>query len=60
MIEEDSYWRADLNKFSERLKKRYGRRKWAKQTLYEIEKEVFLSAYIIRKLVESGKVDRAI
>jgi hypothetical protein len=60
MIEEVSYWRADLNKSSDRLKKHYTKRRWSKRTLYEIEKEVFLSAFIIRKLIESGKVDRAI
>jgi hypothetical protein len=60
MIEEHSYWRADLIKFGERLKRRYGKLRWSKRTLYEIEKEVFLAAYIIRKLIESGKVDRAV
>jgi hypothetical protein len=60
MIEEQSYWRADLTKYAQRLKRRYGKLRWSKQTLYEIEKEVFLSAFIIRKLIESGKVDRAV
>jgi hypothetical protein len=60
MIEEDLYWRADLTKFSERLKKRYAEPRWSKRSLYEIEKDVFLSAYVIRKLIQSGKVDRAV
>ncbi len=60
MIEDDSYWRADLIKFSERLKKRYARRRWSKRTLYQIEKEIFLSAFVIRKLIASGKLTRAV
>src|SRR5437588_5430832 len=60
MIEEQSYWRADLIKYAERLKRRYEKPRWSKRTLYEIEKEVFLSAYIIRKLIHSGKIHRAV
>jgi hypothetical protein len=60
MIEQHSYWRADLINFAERLERRYGKSRWSKRTLYEIEKEVFLSAYIIRKLIESGKINRSV
>lgn len=60
MIEEESYWRADLKKASERLKNRYQQRRWSSRTLYQIEKEIFLSAYIIRKLMDSGKVARVV
>ena len=60
MIEEESYWRADLIKFRSRLEKRYEKRRWSKRTLYEIEKEVFLSAFIVRKLIESGRVNRVV
>jgi len=57
VIEQDTYWRRDLLKFGERLEKRYRQRKWSARTLYNIEKQVFLSFYIIRKLIESGKAD---
>ena len=57
MIEHDSYWRKDLIKFGERLEKRYRQRKWSERTLYNIEKEVFLSFYIIRKLIERESME---
>ena len=60
VIEQDTYWRRDLLKFGERLEKRYRQRKWSPRTLYNIEKEVFLSFYAIRKLIESRKVDSAV
>jgi hypothetical protein len=60
MIEQDPYWRAELNKISDRLKRRYEQRKWTKRTLFEIEKDIFLSAYIIRKLIESGRVGHSV
>jgi len=60
VIEQDTYWRRDLLKFGERLEKRYRQRKWSARTLYNIEKEVFLSFYIIRKLIESRKADPAV
>jgi hypothetical protein len=56
VIEQDSYWRTDLLKFAERLEKRYRQKKWSDRTRYNIEKEIFLSFYIIRKLIESRRV----
>jgi hypothetical protein len=60
VIEQDTYWRRDPLKFGERLERRYRQRKWSARTLYNIEKEVFLSFYIIRKLIDSGKADPAV
>lgn len=60
MIEQDSYWRSDLIRFGERLEKRYRQQKWSNRTRYNVEKEVFLSFYIIRKLIEGKKLDRAV
>jgi uncharacterized membrane protein len=56
VIEQDSYWRQDLLKFAERLEKRYRQKKWSDRTRYNIEKEIFLSFYIIRKLIESRRI----
>jgi hypothetical protein len=56
MIEQEKYWRRDLVNFGKRLEKRYRQRTWPSRSLYSIEKEIFVSFYIIRKLIQSGKL----
>ncbi len=56
MIEQHSYWRRDLASFARALEKRYRQKRWSKLTQYKIEKEVFLSFYIIRKLIENKRL----
>ena len=53
MIEQHSYWRRDLVTFASALEKRYRQKRWSNPSRYKIEKEVFLSFYIIRKLIEN-------
>lgn len=60
MIEQHLYWRQDLLKFAERLEKRYRQKKWSDRTRYNIEKEVFLSFYIIRKLIENRRMNGSV
>lgn len=60
MIEQHSYWRRDLLRFAEALERRYGQKRWSDRTRYNIEKEIFLSFYIIRKLSENGRLKPAV
>ena len=60
MIEQHKYWRQDLLKIAGVLEKRYGQRRWSDRTRYNIEKEVFLSFYIIRKLIENKRLRPAV
>ena len=56
MIEQHSYWRRDLASFASALEKRYRQKRWSNLSRYKIEKDVFLSFYIIRKLIESKRL----
>ena len=56
MIEQHSYWRRSLTKFAAALENRYRQKRWSNLTRYNIEKEIFLSFYIIRKLIENNRV----
>jgi hypothetical protein len=60
VIEQQLYWRRDLLNFAERLEKRYRQKNWSDRTRYNIEKEIFLSFYIVRKLIESRKINRSV
>lgn len=57
MIEQHKYWRQDLLKFSHALEKRYRQKRWSDRTRFNIEKAVFLSFYIIRKLIDDQTLD---
>ena len=60
MIEQDSRWRRDLLGMARRLEVRYRQKRWSDGTLWNIEKDVFVGAYIVRKLVEANRVSRPI
>src|SRR6266487_5677632 len=60
MIEQHSYWRRDLVRLAGALEKRYRQKRWSNPTRYNIEKEVFLSFYIIRKLIENNHLKPAV
>jgi len=60
MITQDLYWRKDLIKFGERLERRYRQDKWSNRIEYSVEKDVFLSFYIIRKLIERDRIEGGI
>lgn len=60
MIEQHSYWRRDLLGFASALEKRYRQKRWSNPSRYKIEKEIFLSFYIIRKLIESKRLTSSV
>jgi uncharacterized membrane protein len=60
VIEQHQLWRQDLLRFVKRLEKRYRQKKWSDRVRHNVEKEIFLSFFIIRKLVESGHVTKSV
>lgn len=56
MIWESSYWKNDLLKNADKLKKRLLQKRWTEISFVNLEKEIFISFYSIRKLVEAKKI----
>lgn len=56
MIHESSYWKDDLLKIAKNLKKRRQQKRFSERSLANIEKEMFFSFFVIRKLIESKKI----
>lgn len=60
MINESSYWKADLLQLAQSLERRILQTRWGNKNLFVVEKEIFLGFYAIRKLVESKKVSDSV
>ena len=60
MIWQSSYWKKDLLKIADILEKRTNQKKWFDASNANAEKEIMISAFMIRKLFESRKIDSAI
>ncbi len=56
MIWESSYWKNELLKIAKRMSRRINQRRWLELSAVNVEKDVFLAFYIIRKLVEAKKL----
>lgn len=56
MIWESWPWKKDLERRSVALSKRTNQRRWPEASLANVEQDVFLSAYIIRKLLDAKKL----
>jgi hypothetical protein len=56
MIWESSYWKEDLLKQAEALRKRTTQRRWPESSFARLEQSVMLGFYSIRKLVEARKL----
>lgn len=56
MIWESSFWKDDLVKVAGKLVKRTIQKRWPERSLASLEKDVFVSFYAIRKLIESKKI----
>ena len=57
MIWESSYWKKDLLKIAKKLEKRQNQKKWLDSSFANTEKDIMISAFMIRKLFESKKID---
>jgi hypothetical protein len=60
MIEQADYWRKDLYKLAKVIERRYRQKKWSSISFHNLEKEIFLGFFSIRKLIESKKVAKSI
>lgn len=56
MIWESWPWKKDLERRSAALNKRINQTRWLESSLANVEQDVFLSAYIIRKLLDAKKL----
>jgi hypothetical protein len=56
MIWESKYWKDDLINYSNKLEKRINQKKWFDSSYANAEKEIMISAFMIRKLDESNKL----
>jgi hypothetical protein len=56
MIHESSYWKDDLIRYSKNLLKRANQKKWFERSFVVVEKEIFISFYTVRKLIDSNKL----
>lgn len=56
MIWESHYWKEDLARLADRLRKRAQQRQWSERSLAKLEKDVFIGFYAVRKLLEAKKL----
>lgn len=56
MINESYHWKIELLKISSSLKKRLSQKRWTIKSSFLFEKEIFVSLYIVRKLIEAEKI----
>lgn len=60
MIYESLYWKEDLIKVAEKLSKREKQKRWNEKTFVSVEKDIFISFYAIRKLIEANKISTSL
>lgn len=56
MIADSWPWKAEIARRALRLRQRTRQRRWHERSFVGVEKDLFLSAYAVRKLVEAGKL----
>lgn len=56
MIWESKYWKSDLIHYAKKLESRIQQKKWFDVSNANAEKEIMISAFIVRKLFESRKI----
>lgn len=56
MIWESSPWKQYLARSAANLRRRKRQKRWTAASLAALEREVFFSAYAVRKLLEAGKI----
>mgnify|MGYP001159284651 CR=1 FL=1 len=60
MIWESKYWKKDILNLADKLERRITQKKWFNASNANAEKEIMISAYMVRKLFESHKIDETI
>jgi hypothetical protein len=56
MIDDSIPWKDELLKIADRLESRKTQRRWTERTGFLVERDIMLSAYAVRKLLEARKV----
>jgi hypothetical protein len=56
MIDDSNPWKYDLQKVADRLEKRKSQHRWTERSCFLVERDVMISAYAIRKLVDAFKL----
>lgn len=60
MIWESGPWKEELYRIAERLHKKTGQRRWTDRTDANLEKDVFVGCYAIRKLMEARRLSETV
>lgn len=56
MIDDSCPWKYELWQRAASLRKRMSQQRWRESSIANVEKEIFVSAYVIRKLMEAEKL----
>lgn len=56
MIWESHYWKEDLARLADRLRKKARQRRWPERSLAKLEQGIFIGFYAVRKLLEARKL----
>ena len=59
MIYESHYWKDELQSIATKLRRRRAQRRWPESSFANLEKEVMLGFYSVRKLYEASKLSEA-
>jgi len=60
MIWESYPWKEELHRIGDRLEKKLRQRRWTDRTDANLEKDVFVACYAIRKLIEAQKLTKSV
>jgi hypothetical protein len=56
MILESKYWKTDILRANKRLNRKSKQRVWSERMFVEVEKDIFISFYALRKLMDCQKI----
>jgi hypothetical protein len=57
MIYESHYWKDELQAIAKKLRRRRAQRRWSESSFANLEKEVMVGFYSVRKLYEASKLE---
>ena len=56
MISEIEVWKAELIRISKKLLPRMLQKKWSSRSIFNLEKELLVDFFIVRKIIEGGYI----
>jgi hypothetical protein len=60
MIWASGYWKEDIEKIAERMRKRSVQTRWTERSFVNLEKDIFIVFYSLRKLLEASKISDSV